>query len=108
MRTKIGRGSNSRWITDIKLAGAEVVLVVPDIGARVAQRRHDLAAEGVVLVAVADEDAQLVGRGCHETPLLATRYTLVSWSSGNAGRWFIVARASRRGPHPERLWETER
>src|SRR6185312_8382254 len=76
----------------------QVVLVIPDIGACVAQGRHDLAAEGVVLVAVADEDAQ-VCRGCHKTPLLLV-YTLMSWLIGNAGCWFILARAGRRGRRP--------
>jgi hypothetical protein len=43
------------------------VLVIPYIGARLAQRRDDGAAEGVVLVAVAHKDAQLLGH----VPLLS-------------------------------------
>ncbi len=42
-----------------ELAGAEVVLVVPDIGAGAGEAVDEGAAEGVVFVAVADEDLHL-------------------------------------------------
>jgi len=45
------------------MARAQVVLVVPDIRARRAQRRHQRLTEGAILVAVADKDWQSGGHG---------------------------------------------
>src|SRR5258708_22791066 len=51
-----------------ELARTHIVLVVPHIRAHTPKRGHKLAADGIVLVAVTDEDVELLGHAL--SPLL--------------------------------------